>query len=82
MGINSIKVFISFHHFCSLNLEFKYSVMYCYLINYPSTQLVKTNIHYLRVCVYQESGCSLAGCLSLTVSNKIAVKPLAEAAVI
>lgn len=65
MGRISIKMFISFHHFYSLNLAFKYSVTYSCLVNYLKTQLVKTNIYYLRVCVDRESRCNLAGCLSL-----------------
>lgn len=80
MGRNSIKMFIFFHHFYSLDLGFEYCICYVLLHNkLPKTWLVKTtDIYYLRVYVCQESGCSLAGCLWLTVTNKVAVKPLAE----
>lgn len=75
IGRNLVKMFISFHHFYSLDSGFKCTIGCILLHNKFPKNLVKTRN------IISEFGCSLASCLWLKVS-KVAVKPLAEAAVI
>lgn len=55
-------------------------ILFVYVTNYPNTQCLKTTkIHYLIDSEGHESESNLAGCLSLRVSSKVAVKLLAGA---